>query len=342
MDQTQALQILQATEAIREEIFSSKAAYQRKLISRIKELPTRFLPTEKKVKLTERLEDCFRYLYLLENNKGEKNLQIHLCKSPLCPFCRYYYVKRQRKRITETLDYLKIPPDNLFLLIPTTVGCSALERGAADRFQDIVNKLHVFARKSRRMKNRPFIGGFYKIEWTLSDWTFRSGNWHYHANVLLDGMCEEQLRSFVDGAIDTKYTLEKVRPGYEAEVVKYSCKDINEVGDTLKPWNVDPCLEGSLDRLGELASMYKRRSLSAINEWWGMKKFMEEDRIDKQRTLWTNYQYVKREIKEELKPDAEMDARLIMSNLQKRVEKYKELYKRADNERKKIDAVVWN
>jgi len=339
------MQLLEALQYMRDEQWKGKSEYSAELQKRIRSLPDRILDEEHKQRTVERLADCFSYLYLLEDTKGEKRVEVHLCKHPLCPFCKFYYVLRQRSRIQRLMDWLQVPRESLFLLVPTMRGSPARERSASRRFDDITQNMHAFLRKARRLQRKIMVGGFYKVEWTLSTYTWIGGNWHFHANCIIEALHAPKVKELVSNHFEDRYTFEQVKPGFMREVVKYSLKEPSS--DEKPAYNLDPAIEGPIELLADLIGTYKRRSLNVWGDWWGLKELVDEDDTKPDsRLIWSNYHYLRKEQREQLIAIADVDKAIVFDGLQKKKDQYGKLYTKAKGESRKTHRInggcTWN
>lgn len=243
--------------------------------------------------LAQRLAGCSKYTFLLKNkHKEEYKIVPDLCRSPWCPMCRYFYVKRQRDRLLSTIAFKQIPISQLSFWVQTKRDKK--EENAKQSYENMREKIRAYIR-SRKVKQN-IDGGIVKIEYTLSYFTFKqNGSWHYHANMLLNLLDIEGFKTGLEQCTDERYTCNGVSVGFEKEVIKYSLKP-NEIGSIDGKTSLDPFTDEkvSIKRLLELLAVSKKRMMSFIGSWYGHARETEKE---KENTLiWTNNIAIKKKM----------------------------------------------
>lgn len=314
--------------------FTNKYNYKKQLIDRInkcKDFP-------EKESILMRLNECFDSLFVYEKNTWKENfskkdseikVNVHLCKLPFCPFCRYYYIERQRARVNEVMNHLQPKQSNLHFVVPTKQDGSANKINAETSFNQINTLLHNLCNNAK-LKGL-YNGGVRKIEYTFSIRTYEEGNWHYHANMIFESNHEDYSWLFMalDKKLKYQFTISPIYPGFLNELIKYSFKGID---DKKKEWNLDPFLECNDDILIQAISLQKRRSLSFFGKWYGLKLDEKNETEPIQYNLiWSNYPRLKKEIKNNFKELSESQLVDIMDKIKMN---NKAMKGRIDNERK--------
>ena len=239
------------------------------------------IPLEVGHRWAARMERCCHEWDLFRGPEGEMQERPRLCKVTACPYCRLWYVLRGRRRLEA---YVRAAREVHGIGVKNLLYGTITQRGEAERTAKESYKLLRY-RLRKLWKDRDvrqaIVGGFVAIEYTVSRY---SGwiNWHYHANVILE-VVEEYSESidFVDRLIkdtwrricgqtgdhapgEVRTSLERVRPGYQQEMVKYSVK-VYDSGAEI--WSIDPWAHG----LGHhMVDMRGSRLLSAVGDWYGI------------------------------------------------------------------------
>lgn len=330
----------------------SKQKYRRYLLGRLARVdPDCLGGVKQRDRIWSRIASCFRYSTLYRGEEtGKVSLEFHQCKSVACPFCRYWYTLRQRGRVRNTLGFMvqcdTRRSDRLYMVVPTKRDRSSWQEDAATSFNSMSKLLHGWltnARKTRERGENLVNGGVYKIETTVSRYTFKEWSWHYHANVIIETEDHDKMMEQMKRAIPYRITCEKLHGDWLKELVKYSCKGIDE---KKQDWNCDPFVEGPIRLLEDMLRLQKRRSLSFFGDYWGEAKRVElsRPRSESRHMIWTNYPPLERKLQEtgRMQPIDDIPYQDVFEMVMKKSEQYSKLYDRAIDEYKKDTKVAVN
>ncbi len=230
---------------------------------------------EFKEKTIDKLLGCSQDTVVFFNKTKQLfEFQPYMCKKPYCPICKYWYIKRQRKVLQAKIKAAKEKYEShLFVVFFTKRGDNQ------ESPEESLNRLRsLLTNIKRKVKWKDLIqGGSMMVEFTLSFWKWKDGNWHYHCNALLDVLDDDVEHLFwdmhdmwCDSNRDTE--MRHVRGSlvdvddekFIREIVKYNAKEFQ-----VKNWNEDPYM--SCRYFEEIMTLKKRRMLSTFGRWYGKK-----------------------------------------------------------------------